>query len=112
MALHHPSRLETILTRATGSYKMPRQYETLTRESHVEPRDARARVSEIVNLAADMVDHFMEFGYCVVKQAFTLEQAKEVAGDVWVRLGMDPEDSSTWNKVGGVELLRKVCARR
>jgi len=47
-----------------------------------------------------MLEHFMEFGYCVVKQAFTQQQAQELAGDVWVRLGMDPNDQSTWTKVG------------
>ena len=45
----------------------------------------------------------MEFGYCVVKQAFTQQQAQELAGDVWVRLGMDPNDQSTWTKVGRLE---------
>lgn len=58
-----------------------------------------------------MVDHFMQFGYCVVKQAFTQEQAREVAGDVWVRLGMDPNDSSTWDKVGFTNADRVLCVR-
>jgi hypothetical protein len=58
-----------------------------------------------------MVDHFMQFGYCVVKQAFTREQAQEVAGDVWVRLGMDPNDSSTWDKVGFTNAERVLYVR-
>lgn len=58
-----------------------------------------------------MVDHFMQFGYCVVKQAFTQEQARQVAGDVWIRLGMDPNDSSTWDKVGVTNAERPSCAR-
>lgn len=58
-----------------------------------------------------MVDHFMQFGYCVVKQAFTQDQAREVAGDVWIRLGMDPDDSSTWDKVGVTNAERSSCMR-
>lgn len=32
-----------------------------------------------------------------IPQAFTREQAAEVTQDVWTRLGMDPEDKSTWH---------------
>lgn len=45
----------------------------------------------------------MQFGYCVVKQAFTREQAKKVTSDVWIRLGMDENDKGTWDKVSRVE---------
>lgn len=41
----------------------------------------------------------MRFGYCVVKKAFTREQAAKVTDDVWIRLGMDPNDKETWTKV-------------
>jgi hypothetical protein len=62
----------------------------------------------------EMLAHFMEYGYCVVKQAFTREQAQEMSGDVWVRLGMDPNDQSTWTKVSlargrGTSVRRSTC---
>jgi len=55
---------------------MPRQYKVLTQEH---------------------VDFFMENGFVVIKNAFTREQAAEFSKDVWVRLGVDPNDKSTWN---------------
>ena len=39
----------------------------------------------------------MERGYVVVKGAFTEQQSREWTKDVWVRLGMDPNDKSTWH---------------
>lgn len=43
-------------------------------------------------------DHFLEHGYIVVKSAFTKQQANEWSKDIWIRLGMDPHDESTWTK--------------
>jgi hypothetical protein len=40
----------------------------------------------------------MEHGYVVVHGAFTQEQADDWTKDVWRRLGMDPNDRSTWTK--------------
>lgn len=31
--------------------------------------------------------------------AFTKEQAADVTKDVWTRLGMDPNDKTTWHRV-------------
>jgi len=39
----------------------------------------------------------MTHGYVVIKQAFTPEASAEFTKDVWIRLGMNPEDRSTWN---------------
>ena len=80
---------------------MPRQFQALTGTSPL-LAECVTRRSIPATLASedDMLDQFMEFGYCVVKQAFTQKQAQELAGDVWVRLGMDPNDQSTWTKVG------------
>ncbi|KAI0755377.1 hypothetical protein C8Q80DRAFT_1334842 [Daedaleopsis nitida] len=44
------------------------------------------------------VDHFLEHGYIVVKNAFSRAQAAEFAKDVWVRLGVDPHDRATWDR--------------
>ena len=40
----------------------------------------------------------MENGYLVVKQAFSKEKAAEFTKDMWVRLGLDPSDPSTWDR--------------
>ncbi|TFY79606.1 hypothetical protein EWM64_g4403 [Hericium alpestre] len=50
------------------------------------------------HLTQEQVDFFMENGYVVVKNAFFKETADEWTKDVWVRLGMDPNDKSTWSK--------------
>lgn len=42
-------------------------------------------------------EHFRQRGYVHLKNCFTREQAASVTKDVWVRLGIDPEDKSTWN---------------
>lgn len=40
----------------------------------------------------------MEYGYLKISKAFTPEKANEFTHDMWIRLGMDPEDQSTWTK--------------
>lgn len=40
----------------------------------------------------------MENGYVVIKNAFTSEQAAEWTETLWTRLGLDPNDKSTWEK--------------
>jgi len=54
---------------------MPKEYKVLTQEE---------------------VDFFMENGYVVVKNAFTKEQANDYMSTMWLRLGLDPSDKSTW----------------
>ncbi|GJE94201.1 hypothetical protein PsYK624_103690 [Phanerochaete sordida] len=49
-------------------------------------------------LTAEQVDFFMENGYVVIKQAFTREQAADFTSEMWVRLGLDPDDKSTWTQ--------------
>ncbi|TBU23269.1 hypothetical protein BD311DRAFT_92050 [Dichomitus squalens] len=53
-------------------------------------------VKEYKHLTPEEVDFFMENGYLIVKQAFSREKAAEFTKDMWVRLGMDPDDQSTW----------------
>lgn len=40
----------------------------------------------------------MENGFVVVKNGFTKEKAAEWTENVWVRLGLDPNDKSTWDR--------------
>jgi hypothetical protein len=49
-------------------------------------------------LSDEDVDHFMKFGYIVIKSAFTKKKAEEWTKDLWVRLGFDPNDKSTWDR--------------
>ncbi|KAJ2920218.1 hypothetical protein MD484_g83, partial [Candolleomyces efflorescens] len=44
------------------------------------------------------INHFLENGYIVVKNAFTKEGAEEWLANLWPRLALDPEDKSTWSK--------------
>lgn len=43
------------------------------------------------------VDHFMQHGWIKLSDCFTKEQADKLIGTVWTRLGMDPNDKSTWH---------------
>jgi len=43
-------------------------------------------------------EHFINHGWLHLKNCFTREQAESATADVWTRLGMDPNDKSTWNK--------------
>lgn len=45
---------------------------------------------------ANQVDFFMENGYVVIKQAFSREKSDEWTKELWVRLGCNPNDRSTW----------------
>ncbi|CAA7258768.1 unnamed protein product [Cyclocybe aegerita] len=49
-------------------------------------------------LTQEQIDHFLEFGYIVIKKAFTKEKAEEWTKDLWVRLNLDPHDKSTWDR--------------
>ncbi|KDQ62673.1 hypothetical protein JAAARDRAFT_189966 [Jaapia argillacea MUCL 33604] len=55
-------------------------------------------VQEYKALTPDQVNQFLEDGYIVIKGAFTKEQSAEWTKDMWVRLGLDPNDKSTWTK--------------
>lgn len=41
-------------------------------------------------------DHFSERGFIQLKNCFTKEQAQAVIENVWIRLGANPSDKSTW----------------
>ncbi|KAH8791936.1 hypothetical protein BGZ57DRAFT_557326 [Hyaloscypha finlandica] len=47
-------------------------------------------------LTEEQKAHFLEHGYVKVPQCFTREQATEFTAKMWTRLGMDPDDKSTW----------------
>ncbi|KAH9933686.1 hypothetical protein B0H21DRAFT_759882 [Amylocystis lapponica] len=49
-------------------------------------------------LTDEQVNFFMDNGYVVIKNAFTREKAAEFTSTMWVRLGLDPNDKSTWTQ--------------
>lgn len=48
-------------------------------------------------LTQEQVDFFLENGYVVIRDCFTQEQADWVLEDVWIRLNMEENDSSSWD---------------
>ena len=44
-------------------------------------------------------EHFLEHGFVKLKGCFSQEQADKVMGNLWTRLGMDPDDKSTWTRL-------------
>ena len=53
---------------------------------------------EYKHLTREQVEHFMQYGYLKLKGVFSREKAAEWTKDVWVRLGFDPNDKSTWTQ--------------
>lgn len=47
-------------------------------------------------LTLEQIEHFMTYGWVSIPEAFTREQAKGWTKDLWVRLGYDEKDPSTW----------------
>lgn len=47
-------------------------------------------------LTEEEKEHFRQRGFIHLKNCFTAEEAHTITKDVWVRLGMDPTDKSTW----------------
>ncbi|QRW12996.1 phytanoyl-CoA dioxygenase [Ceratobasidium sp. AG-Ba] len=47
-------------------------------------------------LTPEQVDFFMNHGYVVIKKALKEEWIERATHDVWIRLGVDPNDKSTW----------------
>ncbi|KAJ4476676.1 hypothetical protein J3R30DRAFT_3292198 [Lentinula aciculospora] len=47
-------------------------------------------------LSPEQVAHFLEHGYIVIRNGFTEEKAAEWTKTMWIRLGLDPNDKSTW----------------
>ncbi|RKU48089.1 hypothetical protein DL546_008562 [Coniochaeta pulveracea] len=49
-------------------------------------------------LTPEQKEHFLTHGWLKIPAAFTREQAAEFIENVWTRLGMSPEDKSTWTQ--------------
>ncbi|CZS97415.1 uncharacterized protein RAG0_06505 [Rhynchosporium agropyri] len=49
-------------------------------------------------LAETQKAHFLQHGFVKIPRCFTRDQAAEFTSTLWTRLGMDPNDKSTWTK--------------
>lgn len=49
-----------------------------------------------VSLSEAEKEQFLTHGFIHLRNCFSKEQADEVIGDVWTRLGMDPNNKDTW----------------
>ncbi|KAH7095050.1 hypothetical protein FB567DRAFT_511670 [Paraphoma chrysanthemicola] len=52
---------------------------------------------EQYELSQEQIEHFLEHGWIKLSNCFTREQANGLQETLWTRLGMDPEDMSTWH---------------
>ncbi|KAK3943051.1 ribonucleoside-diphosphate reductase large subunit [Diplogelasinospora grovesii] len=50
-------------------------------------------------LSPEEKEHFLTHGWVKIPNAFTKEQAESITGNVWTRLGFDPNDKSTWTRL-------------
>ncbi|KIJ62598.1 hypothetical protein HYDPIDRAFT_157380 [Hydnomerulius pinastri MD-312] len=50
------------------------------------------------HLTPEQVDFFMENGFVIIKDGFTKQKAEEWTDNIWVRLGLDPNDKTTWDR--------------
>ena len=46
----------------------------------------------------EQVAHFIEHGWIRIEGAFTQQQADEWMANLWERIGMKPDDKSTWTQ--------------
>ncbi|KAF8832623.1 hypothetical protein HHX47_DHR1001565 [Lentinula edodes] len=49
-------------------------------------------------LSPEQVDHFLEHGFIVIQNGFTEERAADWIKTIWIRLNLDPNDKSTWDR--------------
>ncbi|KAF2661608.1 hypothetical protein K491DRAFT_587112 [Lophiostoma macrostomum CBS 122681] len=52
---------------------------------------------EEYQLSDAQIEHFLEHGWIKLSGCFSREKAAELQDTLWVRLGMDPHDMSTWH---------------
>jgi len=50
-------------------------------------------------LTPEEKEHFLTHGWVKIPGAFSKEQAERVTGNVWTRLGFEPNDKSTWTRL-------------
>jgi hypothetical protein len=66
-----------------------------------------ANAEEQYKLSQEQIDFFLENGWLKLSDCFTREQAEGLQETLWTRLGMDPNDMSTWY-VSSVQLVYRT----
>ncbi|KAH7354475.1 hypothetical protein B0T11DRAFT_288713 [Plectosphaerella cucumerina] len=61
-------------------------------------------------LTEEQKEHFLSNGWIRLTECFTREQAEWVQKDLWARLGMDPDDKSTWEERRNMPFQRSFDA--
>ena len=49
-------------------------------------------------LSQEDLEHFLTYGWVRVTNCFPRSRAEEWTSNLWIRLGMDPNDRRTWDK--------------
>jgi len=57
-------------------------------------------------LTQEQVDHFMKHGFVRIPGAIPLEMCDWWTRDVWARLGIDPDDKSTWGEFDRLHMAK------
>ncbi len=78
--------------------KMSTKYKYLTGRSSSSSSTSSCSTPRAEPFADNQVHDFMTNGFLRLSKAFSPEKAAEWTKDVWTRLGMDPNDQSTWDK--------------
>ena len=55
-------------------------------------------IDEYKYLTPEQREHFLEHGWVKIPKAVNEEYLKRFTENVWVRLGYDPNDKSTWTQ--------------
>lgn len=51
-----------------------------------------------LGLSAEQRQHFLDHGWVRIPKAISPEMIDRFAGNVWIRLGYDKDDKSTWTR--------------
>ena len=55
-------------------------------------------ITEYKYLTPEQREHFLQHGWIKIPKAVKEEYLKAFTENVWIRLGYDPDDKSTWTK--------------
>lgn len=55
-------------------------------------------IQEYRYLTSDQREHFLQHGWVKISKAVKEEYLQAFTENVWIRLGYDPNDKSTWTK--------------
>ena len=89
MTLHGPSTIQVAWTHP----KPPCSFPGLTVFL-----DFEMAITKYQYLTPEQREHFLQHGWIKIPKAVKEEYLKAFTENVWIRLGYDPDDKSTWTK--------------